>query len=206
MLATRQVINGFSALINRFTGQSPVTTTNTCNTSKGYWNNKTQKSSTLPLLDAPCTNSVSKCVSNLFSSVGKTLQHLIFLSLTDGQSASLSWNKAPIWGLRPDSYYCQTVAGLLMWVALSDKKIGLLFTIAAGPRQRSHFRIRVPWDSWPHFIFRFETSLSVASYDSQGYGGGIRPRLHKGFIFLDTISPCGRFWSNRIEITASKSS
>jgi hypothetical protein len=29
---------------------------------------------------------------------------------TDGQSASLSWNKAPIWGLRPDLCYCQTVA------------------------------------------------------------------------------------------------
>jgi hypothetical protein len=25
---------------------------------------------------------------------------------TDCQSASLSWNKAPIWGLRPDLYYC----------------------------------------------------------------------------------------------------
>jgi hypothetical protein len=24
---------------------------------------------------------------------------------TDGQSASLSWNKAPTWGLRPDFYY-----------------------------------------------------------------------------------------------------
>jgi hypothetical protein len=24
----------------------------------------------------------------------------------------------------------------------------------------------------------FETSFFVASYDSQGYGGGIRPRLH----------------------------
>jgi hypothetical protein len=34
---------------------------------------------------------------------------------TDGQSASLSWNKAPIWNLRPDFYYCQTVAVLLMW-------------------------------------------------------------------------------------------
>jgi hypothetical protein len=33
---------------------------------------------------------------------------------TDGQSASLSWNKAPIWGLRPDLYYCQIVEGLLM--------------------------------------------------------------------------------------------
>jgi hypothetical protein len=38
---------------------------------------------------------------------------------TDGQSASLSWNKAPIWGLRPDFYHCRTVAGLLMCGALS---------------------------------------------------------------------------------------
>jgi hypothetical protein len=35
-------------------------------------------------------------------------------------------------------YYCQTVAGLLMWGALSDERTGLSFTIAAGPRQRSH--------------------------------------------------------------------
>jgi hypothetical protein len=69
---------------------------------------------------------------------------------TDGQSASLSWNKAPISGLRPDIYYCQTVPGLLMWGALSDERTGLSFTIAAGPRQRSHSRVRVPWDSW-HF-------------------------------------------------------
>jgi hypothetical protein len=43
------------------------------------------------------------------------------------QSASLSWNKAPIWGLRPDLYYCQTVTGFLMWGALSDEKTGLSF-------------------------------------------------------------------------------
>jgi hypothetical protein len=34
---------------------------------------------------------------------------------TDGQSASLSWYKVPVWGLRSDLYFCQTVAGLLMW-------------------------------------------------------------------------------------------
>jgi hypothetical protein len=49
---------------------------------------------------------------------------------TDHQPASLSWNKAPIWGLRPDLYYCQTVAGLLMWGALSDERTGLSFPIA----------------------------------------------------------------------------
>jgi hypothetical protein len=46
---------------------------------------------------------------------------------TDGQSASLSWNKAPIWGVNPDFCYYQTVAGLLMWGALSDERTGLLF-------------------------------------------------------------------------------
>jgi hypothetical protein len=29
------------------------------------------------------------------------------------------------------------------------------------------------------YCLRFETSRFVASYDSQGHGGGIRPRLHK---------------------------
>jgi hypothetical protein len=43
---------------------------------------------------------------------------------TDGQSASLSWNKAPIWGLRPDPYYSQAVASLFVWGAVSDKRTG----------------------------------------------------------------------------------
>jgi hypothetical protein len=60
--------------------------------------------------------------------------------MTDG----LSWNKAPFWGLRPDLYYWLTVAGLLILGALSDKRAGLSFTIAAGPHQRSHFWVRVP--------------------------------------------------------------
>jgi hypothetical protein len=30
------------------------------------------------------------------------------------------------------------------------------------------------------YCLRFETSLFIASYDSQGYGGSIRPRLHTG--------------------------
>jgi hypothetical protein len=70
---------------------------------------------------------------------------------TDGPSASLSWNKAPIWDLWPDFYYCQTVAGLLIWGALSDARTGLSFIITAGPRQLSHSRVRVPWDSRQYF-------------------------------------------------------
>jgi hypothetical protein len=38
-----------------------------------------------------------------------------------------------------------------MWGALSDERTGLSFTIAAGSRQSSHSRVRVPWDSRPYF-------------------------------------------------------
>jgi hypothetical protein len=70
---------------------------------------------------------------------------------SDDQSASLSWNKAPIWDLRPEFYYCLTVAGLLKSGVLSDERTGMLFAIAADPRQRSHSRVRVSWDSRPYF-------------------------------------------------------
>jgi hypothetical protein len=32
------------------------------------------------------------------------------------------------------------------------------------------------------YCLRFETSVFIASYDSQSYGGGIRVRLHTGLI------------------------
>jgi hypothetical protein len=56
---------------------------------------------------------------------------------TDGQSASLSWNKAPIWGLRPDLYYCLTVTGFLMWGAPSDERTDLSFARITVSSSRS---------------------------------------------------------------------
>jgi hypothetical protein len=101
----------------------------------------------------------------------------------DGQSASLSWIKAPIWGLRLYSYfyYCQTIAGLLVWGALSDERTGLLFTIAAGPRQRIlGSKSRGTRD---HILLsQIRDFLFIASYDSQGCGRGNRPRLHTGIL------------------------
>jgi hypothetical protein len=44
--------------------------------------------------------------------IGKDVESESYVT-TDGQLARLSWNEAPIWGLRPDFYYCWTVAGLL---------------------------------------------------------------------------------------------
>jgi hypothetical protein len=94
-----------------------------------------------PLLNNACLTNLyeeSLLISHYFESESYVT--------TDGQSASLFWNKAPIWGLWPDSYYCQTVAGLSMCGALS-------------------------------------------SYDSQGYGGGIRPRLHMGLLRIFESTP-----------------
>jgi hypothetical protein len=102
---------------------------------------------------------------------------------TDGQSTSVSWNKAPIWGLGPDFYYCQTVAGMFMWDALSDERTNLLFTISAGPRQRSGL-------TTIFYCLTFATSLFVSSWDSQGYGGGIRPRLHAGLVISIFFKLC----------------
>jgi hypothetical protein len=99
-------------------------------------------------------------VYNLFSSA----LYILFSEsesyiMTNDQSVSLSWNKEPIWSLRPDFHYCQTVAGLLTWGALSDERMGQSFTIAAGPCQRSHSPVRVPWNFFVLAVV-IETCLS----------------------------------------------
>jgi hypothetical protein len=71
-----------------------------------------------------------------------------------------------------------------MWGALSDERTGLSFTVATGRRQRSHSGLGLVTII---YCLRFETSLFVASSDSQGYGGGIRPRLHKGNNLVNTF-------------------
>jgi hypothetical protein len=108
---------------------------------------------------------------------------------TDGQSASLFWWQIPISGPRPDFYYCQTVAGLLMWGALSDERTGLSFTIAAGPRQRSLSRVPVPWDSWPYFTVSDSRRLPQP--------GGPRPRI---YIPQEQVGPGTGFPFHRLRL------
>jgi hypothetical protein len=77
---------------------------------------------------------------------------------------------------------------LFFWDAIFDERAGLSFVYAAGPRQCSLSRVRVPWISRPYFYcLSFDISNFVASYDSQGHGGGIRPPLHTGNSFLICI-------------------
>jgi hypothetical protein len=106
---------------------------------------------------------------------------------TDGQSASLSWYKAPIRGLRPDFFSVRNmeyVWQLRFWFhgepCLMRGRVCLLYVPLA-------FASAVFLDPSPlglvtvFYCLRLETSLFVASYDSQGHGGGIRPRLHTGY-------------------------
>jgi hypothetical protein len=59
----------------------------------------------------------------------------------DGQSVSLSCNRAPIWSLRPNFYFCQSVADLFLWGALSNEKrvcrLQLLLVLASAVILRS---------------------------------------------------------------------
>jgi hypothetical protein len=72
---------------------------------------------------------------------GKPLAESESYVTTDGQSASLSWYKTPIRGLRPDFFFPfgirLTVTFFIPWDALSDERTGLSFLCAAGPCQRS---------------------------------------------------------------------
>jgi hypothetical protein len=94
---------------------------------------------------------------------------------TDGQSASLSRCQAPIWYPGPD----YITLGQL-WGTLSHMRTGLSFTIAAGPRQRSHSRIRVPWDSWTYFTVSYSRLPQPVEpgpriYIPQEHGGPVIP-------------------------------
>jgi hypothetical protein len=108
--------------------------------------------------------------------------------MTGSQLASLSWNKAPSWGVRSDFNYCLTVAGLLIWGILSDERTGLSFALAAGPRQHSQSRVRVPWDS-RQYITVSDTILPFSSPPTTRrvtvgvfYPASTRKLLRTGFL------------------------
>jgi hypothetical protein len=51
---------------------------------------------------------------------------------TDSQSASLSWNKTPIWSLRPDIYLSLTITALFLWASsLMRGRVWLLYMLLA---------------------------------------------------------------------------
>jgi hypothetical protein len=92
------------------------------------------------ILRAHCTKSVWRISDELLLLESESC------ITTDGQSASLSSNNAPFWGLRPDLYYCQTVEILLMWGVFFEERTGLSFAIAAPQTQigtRTEFYVAI---------------------------------------------------------------
>jgi hypothetical protein len=67
-------------------------------------------------------------------------------------SISSSWRPAP-WEPPPENFFKRTepLQSYSLCNILSDERTGLSFTVAAGPHQLSHFPLRVPRDSRPHF-------------------------------------------------------
>jgi hypothetical protein len=103
---------------------------------------------------------------------------------TDGQPASLSWNKAPMWGLRSDLYYLCDSYGLVLVGRPLWREVGSVFCMCCWPLPAQSFSGPSPLGFETIFYcLRFETSLFVASYISQGHGGGIRPRLNTGLDY-----------------------
>jgi hypothetical protein len=86
------------------------------------------------------------CLQNLKGlSQGQSQSYI----MTDGKSASLSWCQAPSGA--QDQILLLSVTGLLMWGTLSNERMSVSFTIAAGSCQRSHSGVRVPRGSYPYF-------------------------------------------------------
>jgi hypothetical protein len=78
--------------------------------------------SRLPFSSLPTTRRATVAIFDPASTRDSQSQSQSYVT-TDARLASLSWNKASIWGLRADLYYCQTIAGLMMWGTLSQSEL-----------------------------------------------------------------------------------
>jgi hypothetical protein len=79
------------------------------------------------------------------------------------------------------------------WGAVSDDRTDQSFTIAAGPHQRSHSRVRVAWDSRPYFMvsdsrlpFSSSPTIRRATVEvvSQSVSLGVEPHLELTTSYL----------------------
>jgi hypothetical protein len=89
---------------------------------------------------------------------------------------------SPIWASWPDIYYCLTVTVLFYVGHPLWREDGSVFCIYCWALPAQSFTGPSPLVlATIFYCLRIEASLFVASYDSQGHGGDIRPRLHTGY-------------------------
>jgi hypothetical protein len=117
----------------------------------------------------------------------------------DGQSVSLSWNRAPIWGLRPQVCYCQTVAGLLIWGAPGSESRGTLsnsrLPISSPPTTRRATTVEV-FD--PAFTRVWTILVSIGLLVIPLHGPSIIHRF-QGYIYCCMrICCCGNLFTNSL--------
>jgi hypothetical protein len=79
---------------------------------------------------------------------------------------------------------------------LSDERMDVSFTIASGPRQRSHSQVRIPRESWSHFTVSHSRLPQPGApgpriYIPQEKGGPVIPP-DTGFPFRRFLRPAGR--------------
>jgi hypothetical protein len=123
------------------------------------------------------------------------------LRLMVSQSVCKSWCRAAdIYILLFDSYGLVFVGCPLWW---EDESV---FCTCCWPLPAQSFSGPNPLPlATIFYCLRFETSLFVASYDLQGHGGGIRPRLHMGLTMSECSPPWSRFLAHRLWDTLSNS-
>jgi hypothetical protein len=86
-------------------------------------------------------------------------------------------------GLTTRSWLLSDSYGLVLVGRPLWREVGSVFCICCWPLPAQSFSGPSPLGLETIFYcLTFETSLFVASYDSQGHGGGIRPRLHTGEV------------------------
>jgi hypothetical protein len=103
----------------------------------------------------------------------------VTLRLTVSQSVLVP---SPIWASWPDSHYCLTVTVLFYVGHPLWREDGSVFCICYWPLPALSFSGPSPLVlATILYCLRIESFLFVASYDSQGHCGGIRPRLRTGF-------------------------
>jgi hypothetical protein len=94
-----------------------------------------------------------------------------------------------------ESFSTEHLLSWSLYNILSDERMGLSITIAAGVRQRGHSQVRVPRDSWPHFTVSDSRLPQPGGSGpsiciSQEQGGPIIP-LGTGFPFRHLLRLSG---------------
>jgi hypothetical protein len=138
---------------------------------------------------------IRQCFNTGFSYLIPCLRLSLMLRSTVSRPVCLGV-KAPFGDLRPDLYYCLTLAGLLIWGALSDEKVGLSFALllaftravifgSESPRTRGHILLSQIRD------FPFRRLIRLAGlrwrYSTQPPYGGF-PCLSLSLMLRPTVS------------------